>query len=136
MSQENEPTHRDFILNIHDHISPLRDRVAKVEAITEYHDKEFREMKASLSSIQNRVGSNHREVMEKMDNNHKEILAMFREHDKADHKTTEEVMEKIHSNDKSTNGLKLWIIGIGVGLTLLVGIVELADKIGLFNLTP
>jgi hypothetical protein len=52
---------------IADHMLPLRDRIIKIETIINYHDKEFQNLKHSLSELSETVDRHQSNILERLE---------------------------------------------------------------------
>jgi len=112
-------------LELHEQLSPIRDRVSRVEATIEYHEKELKEVKTAVVGLREKMEVNHKETMSKMDGHNEKMISLLTVRDQQSRRKDDEVVEKIHKNDTAVKGLKSWIIGLGVGLGALLTLIEI-----------
>lgn len=129
----NEINQKDVEIHIHEHLSPIREKVTRLEAVVEFHEKELKEVKDAVCRLDRKVDQHHGELLTKMDNYHKDIINTFHEHDLQDRDKDEEILQKVHDNETKITSMRWWIIGVGIGITILTTALELFDIVGLFK---
>ncbi len=122
-----------FVLHIHEHLGPLRDRVSRMEAIVETHSGAISGIRRDIQELDKKVDNNHIEQLKAVTSIKDEVLLAFRQHDTKDEASFSRIYESIHGSSKDLEDhvrefekIKWMILG-GVSLTttLIGGLVLL-----------
>jgi predicted nucleic acid-binding Zn-ribbon protein len=131
MLEQETMEHERLRIDIHEHISPLRERMSKMEGRLEGHEKEITLLRQGLDSLRDKMDVMRRDVLASIDKNHQEMLDAFKSHEVVDFDKDDEISRKVSKLADAQQicaerlaGLKAWVVGIGVGAALIVAGVQ------------
>ena len=107
-----------------DQMLTLRDRVLKVETVIEYHDKEFQQVKRSISELTKTVNRNQDQILTKLDKYNKVYMDLMydsmKEH--ADHNAAIVASIQVNKNNFNSHVSKwkaiTWAVWVTISITL------------------
>lgn len=116
------PDPRDIQIHIHEHITPLRERVGKIEGQMQVHDRELGLLRQGLDSLRDRIDGVRESVLVALDTHTADEIGRF-----------ESLQIGMETNRGKLDALKGWMIGIGVGLGGLFAVFEFLARVGLLR---
>ena len=116
-----EPT-SDNTTRTQEHLLQLRDRIIKIETIINYHDKEFRDVKAGLADLADTVERQQFNILERLEEYNKQALDVTYEQYRDNAKVGTDLATKITAVDtKFDNFIKKWrAVSLAVWFTLVI----------------
>lgn len=128
-------------LHVHEHITGLRERVSKVEAISEFHTRELTEMRQNYSALSNKIDNVERkvdalrsDVISGVEGHKAQVIQLLADHtDNEEHAFKELIKQNEQSQDAITS-LRAWMVGVAAGISFIVALVLFLEKMGFFNL--
>jgi len=94
-------------------IAPFADRLAKVEARTHHLESDIRALSTEV----------------------KDLKVVLQQHTIEETKLLAEINQNIAANRQDAASIKAWIIGIGTGFSLLIGLLVLLTQLGVLGAT-
>ena len=124
-------------------ILPLRDRIVKIETIVDYHDREFQNVKTSISDLSETMDKQHHAILDKMEDHNKAFMDVTYSRYRDQEKSTNELRESIQQNKNTfENWVSKWkAISWAVWFTISVTLGAVAwgfttaKDLGLFDIT-
>jgi hypothetical protein len=121
----------------------LRDRIVKIETIVDFHDREFQNVKGSISDLSKTMDEQHHTILEKMEEHNKNFMDVTYSRYREQEKQNEELRDKIQDNrnvfDNWVSKWKAisWAVWFTISVTLgAVGWgLTTAKDLGLFNIS-
>jgi hypothetical protein len=87
-------THKDIV----DQLLPLRDRIVKIETVVAYHEKEFQNVKNSISDLSRTMDQQHQVIIEKLEQHNKTFMDVTYAQHRDNAKTNSQLKASIQSN--------------------------------------
>jgi peptidoglycan hydrolase CwlO-like protein len=120
----------EFVVHIHEHLGPVKDRLSRVEAVTEQHTGAIRDIKNDIKHLDEKVDKHHTELLGETQKNYERMLQAFAAHDRKDEAVFDSMNSKLDGYAKEFNKIKWLVVGGITAITTLAGaFVFVADKI-------
>ena len=81
-----------------DEMLPLRDRIVKIETIVDYHDREFQNVKTSISDLTKVMDEQHHQILNKLEDHNKAFMDVTYSRYREQEKSNNRLRESIQSN--------------------------------------
>jgi len=92
-------------------IAPFADRLSKVEALTQHMEGDIKILSAEI----------------------KDLKVVLQQHTIEETKLLAEINQNIAANRTEVSSIKSWIIGIGTGLTIVIGLLTVLNQLGVLK---
>ena len=123
------PDMRELQIHIHEHVTPLRERVSRVEGIIEGHSRELAEVRVAINALKEKVDENRYEILSAIAARHVGILERFQEHESMEFQKHDALDSSIRDAKTEMTNLRNWVIGIGVGIGSVFALFEFITRI-------
>lgn len=108
---ENTPPEDEDVTHQHimDQLMPLRDRIVKIETIVDYHDKEFQNVKNSITDLNKTIDRNAGQIMDKLEHHNKTFMDMSYEQIRDNAENNAVIVKSIETNKNTfDNWVSKW----------------------------
>ena len=136
MADENEKIEVHF----HEHITGLRERVSKVEAISDFHTRELTEVRQNYSALSNKIDNVERkvdalrsDVISGVEGHKAEVIQLLAAHTDNEERSFKELIKQNEQSQEAINSLRSWMVGVAAGVSFIVALVLFLQKMG-FNI--
>jgi hypothetical protein len=112
-----------IVVHIHEHLSPLRDRLSRLEATSAMHSEHITSIRADIKGLNDKIDNNHQAQLKYIHSIKDDMLEAFKDHDEKDHEAFQEFLKYFELHKQDFEKMKWMILG-GVGaITTTFGIV-------------
>lgn len=126
-----------------DEMLPLRDRIVKIETIVDYHDREFQNVKTSISDLTKVMDEQHHQILNKLEDHNKAFMdvtySRYREQEKSNNRLRESIQSNKNTFDNFVSKWKAisWAVWFTITVTLsaVAWGFSTARDLGLFDIT-
>jgi len=126
-----------------DEMLPLRDRIVKIETIVDYHDREFQNVKTSISDLSKVMDEQHHQILNKLEDHNKSFMdvtySRYREQEKSNNRLRESIQSNKNTFDNFVSKWKAisWAVWFTISVTLstIAWGFSTARDLGLFDIT-
>ena len=122
MTEQRETISKDIQLHIHEHVGPLRERVGKIEGRMEVHDRELGLLRQGLDGLRDRI-----------DSVKSALVDVLEEHTRNEDAKFAEIAAHHAAMSSKLDGVRNWILAIGVGAAAVFAVFELLAKLGILR---
>lgn len=122
--------HGNKKMNNDDTGRPLAERVAKMEGVILSVEREQGTLRDSMERLRDKVEGGQREIVDRIANNHKEMIELFRNHIEQDQERHLAAHAGITQNSAKITSVKWWIAGMGVGVIIVVTLMKVLSHLG------
>ena len=121
----------------------LRDRIVKIETIVDFHDREFQNVKTSISDLSKSMDEQHHAIIEKLESHNKSFMdvtySRYREQEKQNEELRKNIQENKNTFENWVNKWKAISWAVWFTITVTLGAVgwgfTTAQDLGLFDIT-
>jgi hypothetical protein len=117
-----DPISKEVQIHIHEHVGPLRERVGKIEGRMEVHERELTMLRQGLDGLRDRIDLAKDAMLNALEAHTVDEIHRY----ESITKTGEDVRVKVE-------GLRNWIIAVGIGAASVFGVFEFMARVGMIR---
>ena len=121
-AEHNMPDVRDIQIHLHEHITPLRERVGKIEGQMQVHDRELTLLRQGLDGLRDRIDGVKSALLDALESHTRTEEAKFTE-------------ISAHHADMSAklDSIRNWVLAVGLGAAAMFAVFEFLVRAGIFK---